>query len=184
MNGKKVYHFTDSAHLPWILSSGVLRASEVKPLGWPADLLWATEDGAKEATATGAYGSHYRSGSVFLVRIELGAEHFFPWPEVMDRLPAWQDKHVNALNTTAREKGSDPSRWWCRDRTVAVGSFLAIHGRTWANGKWDSVDPDLIRTAQHGKNWLGVPFRGKTYLSTQIPATYGRTTYVCANSTA
>jgi hypothetical protein len=51
---QRVYHFTDSAHLPWILSDGELRAGANKIGGYPApEFVWATTEDRGSRTATG-----------------------------------------------------------------------------------------------------------------------------------
>jgi hypothetical protein len=83
-----VYHFTDTARLPWILRSGELRPGANRVGGYPdPDFLWATVDSRGARSASGG-GQGYREGLVRLVRFTLRAEDFEPWPGILRRYPA------------------------------------------------------------------------------------------------
>jgi hypothetical protein len=59
-----VYHFTSTAHLPWIIDAGELRAGANKVGRFPdPDFLWATTCEAGDDTATGNRNdAGFRSG--------------------------------------------------------------------------------------------------------------------------
>jgi len=64
-----LFHHTDCAHLPYILSSGELRPSNYPLLGSPPDVLCATTDPNGDRTAAGGSGAAldaYRQGRLCL----------------------------------------------------------------------------------------------------------------------
>jgi hypothetical protein len=55
----RVYHFTDTARLPWIIQTGELRPDPHRLGGFPADFVWATLNAGGDRTS--AAGLHCRA---------------------------------------------------------------------------------------------------------------------------
>jgi hypothetical protein len=47
-----VYHFTDTARLPWIIETGELQLGSNRIGDFPADLLWATTNSESDLTSS------------------------------------------------------------------------------------------------------------------------------------
>ena len=80
---RTVYHFTDTARLPWILQSGELRPGANRIGGFPhPDFLWATtsERGARSAAAS---MQGFRTGLTRMVRFILHADDFEAWRDMV-----------------------------------------------------------------------------------------------------
>src|SRR5215203_1119572 len=104
-----VFHFTDTARLPWILASGELRPERNRIGGFPdLDFLWATTSPIGDRSAS-CGAQDYREGMTRLVRITLHVEDFEPWPQITARFPAWTADHIRQLESAARQ--SSPQDW-------------------------------------------------------------------------
>src|SRR5262245_7429709 len=114
----KVYHFTDTARLLFILHDGALRPGRNTLGGYPSpEFVWATTDDRGEPSAAGQ--SHAdRAGRTRLVRFTLRATDFEPWPDITASYPAWTPEQIARLERSA-PRGSDPSRWQCRVAPLA-----------------------------------------------------------------
>jgi hypothetical protein len=125
-----VYHFTDTARLPWILRSGELRPGSNKIGELPdPDFLWATTDSRGDLMASSSLQSeHYRSGRARMVRFTLRADDFEPWREVVSRFPAWKTAHVEMLERVAK---SSPVTWCCRTEPLPRSRWVAIDTRSY-----------------------------------------------------
>jgi hypothetical protein len=134
-----VYHFTDTARLPWILSTGELRPGRNAIGKFPSpDFLWATTSDKGDPTAAAGKRA-WREGMTRLVRFTLAAEDFEPWPTVYSRFPQWTPDQVQSLEMTALASGSSPSRWLCRVDPLPADKWLSIETRTY-RGRWQAFD--------------------------------------------
>ncbi|WP_265975497.1 hypothetical protein [Brucella intermedia] len=178
-NQDYVYHFTTSAHLPWIIESGELRQNSVRAGDFPnPDFIWATSDSRGDRTATGAMDGAYRDGALMLVRITLSAADFFPWGSVQSHNPAWQQKHIDALETIAKKHNVNPANWWCRDESLDLAQVVGIHWRSYSNNNWKEFDGSgLSHVQQNGELWRTVNLGGRTFASTKTVGPQGQEAY-------
>lgn len=168
-----LYHYTDTARLPWILRSGELRGAKVPVADLPPqDFLWATssDKGDKSASAMQAY----RSGLTRLVRFTLHRADFEPWRDIVKRFPDWTPKHVEMSEKSAK---SDPTAWWCRSEPPPRSRWLAIDTRSYADNLWRPLDLDVYVEAVEGGKVLGVIVAGKAFYSQQGQQANGRFGY-------
>jgi hypothetical protein len=165
---RAVYHFTDTARLPWILQSGELRPGLTRPKGWPADFLWATKrpelDGTSSASAL--IQSFPVPMGIRAVRIALPAGAFLPWSTVLDRFPEWERRHVDGLEWHARGK-SRPADWMIRAEPLPISEWLLVETRGAADNRWFRLDVAgaLVET---GGNTCGVNIDGYVYTSERM----------------
>jgi hypothetical protein len=114
-----IYHFTDSARLPWILHDGHLNPGRCRLGGFPdPDFLWATTSPRGDRTASGGIGG-YREGVTRLVRITLPLDDFTPWRQAANNHPEWTVDHIYSAGgltrpltyqrTTTRQPASAPT---------------------------------------------------------------------------
>ncbi len=129
----KLYHFSDTSRLPWILHTGELRPGANKAGGFPdPEFVWATVDPLGDMTASVARGDEYMAGKVRHVRFTLAAAAFFPWHEVTARYPQWTPAHVERLRINTKGR-SDPKTWWCCPRPIKVKDCLAVDTKSFRN---------------------------------------------------
>jgi hypothetical protein len=164
-----VYHFTDTARLPWILHSGVLRAGQNRIGGYPADFLWAITD-SRDATSASVGRKGYRKGVVRLVRFTLPAEDFEPWREIVRRMPDWTPKHIEALERTGN---CSPRKWVCRVDPLPRSRWIEIATRSYTDDRWRPFPKDYIPLEGRG-HFLGVVIEGRGYASRQYDRGAGR----------
>ena len=171
-----LYHYTDSARLPWILEAGELQPGRNKIGGFPnPDFIWATTSPHGDRTASGA-SAGYRSGDVFLVRLALSTEDFFPWAEVAERYPQWTSVHRKRLELAAGGK-SDPSNWWCREQPLRLEAIKDIQFRTYSNNIWRAAPRELHEANDGDQRWLGVEHSGMLFMSRQVVGNQGQFGY-------
>jgi|1185.fasta_scaffold127551_2 hypothetical protein len=181
-----VFHFTDTARLPWILASGELRPGRNQLGGFPdPDFLWATTSPIGDRSASGGYQG-YREGVTRLVRITLQAEDFEPWPQITARFPAWTADHSRRLESAARQ--SSPQGWRCRVEPLPRHRWLAIETRTYVDKQWralpldvlpGALDPVAVNMSPSDKV-LGIEIDGQVYCSTQGEGPNGSYSYQVA----
>jgi hypothetical protein len=138
-----VYHFTSTAHLPWILDTGELRPSKITTrLGYPEDFLWATSnpEAARSSQVLHNRVFGYRDGRVWLVRFTLSADHFEPWPQAPKRNPAWEDADIQRIQDGSQ--GDDPAEWRTHCGPLDRADWIAIHARP-CDGEWREVPTGL-----------------------------------------
>jgi hypothetical protein len=131
-----VYHFTDTARLPWILDAGELKpgANAVGDFPEP-EFVWATTCEHGDDTASG--GRHvggYRSGDRWLVRFTLRDEDFELWPDITRNYPAWTASHIARL-----EKRGNPALWRARVGPLPRAAWQAIHVRSYQQPRWEPI---------------------------------------------
>jgi hypothetical protein len=115
-----VYHYTDTARLPWILNSGLLMPGRNQIGGYPdPDFLWATTSPDGDGSAS-ASREAFRSGLTQMVRFVLHTDDFEPWPTIVERSPQWTPDIVAQLENAARGKSSPAEV--CADWEVCGGS--------------------------------------------------------------
>jgi hypothetical protein len=113
----EIYHFTDTARLPWIAAAGELRPGWKQAPDHPLAFLWATANPHGDPTASAfcwdGYHECYLTGNLALVRIALHAEDFKLWSAVPQRFPQWTPEHVHRLKyETGRHLGRKVIRDW------------------------------------------------------------------------
>jgi hypothetical protein len=164
-----VYHFTDTARLPWILKDGWLRPSDNHVI-YPRDFLWATTDerGSRSSSvlAPKTKGA-YCDGRVALVRFTLASEAFIPWPMILDAYPEWTESHRLLLEKTARQMGDTAiENWRCRAEPIGLSCVIAVHAKAYV-GAWKKLEsPASVRVSGH-PDVLGVRIGGRSYFSRQ-----------------
>lgn len=178
-----LFHFTDTARLPWIIAAGELRPGKNKLGGFPdPDFLWATTSPLGDRTSSLPMDA-YRAGAVNLVRLKLSASDFFPWHEVLERSAQWREEHVRALEATARHVGVDPKAWWCRNDALSMAQVQEVHMRTYNNKTWRPVDTAIKSYLIEGTRWLGLECLGGR-VSRQLTHPDGRLEYRIGNIAA
>jgi hypothetical protein len=136
----KIYHFTDTARLPFILDSRKLvpHRDHVEK-GLPStEFLWATSDEHGDRTADAMQRwdeATWCDDNVRLVRITLLPEDFEPWSEIITRCPQWTLEHKKLMESSARAWGVHPSTWQCRMEPLAMERWLAVETRSFL-GSW------------------------------------------------
>lgn len=137
---RELYHFTDTARLPWIIRSGELRPGRNKAGGFPdPDFLWASSLAIGDRSASATTGEAYRDGTVWHVRFTLREEDFFPWSEAPDRFPVWTPEHVTRLEVSGGRMKAHPDTWWCRSDPLPLSRILSIHVRSYQNNRWKLI---------------------------------------------
>ena len=109
-----LFHFTDTARLPWIVASGELRRGDNRLGDYPVDFLWATTSDKGDPTAAWACKrgrKAYREGRSRQVRFTLDREDFAPWRDIVGRFSEWTPKYIATLESSGRKMGADPAAW-------------------------------------------------------------------------
>jgi hypothetical protein len=165
---ERVYHYTDTARLPWILRSGELRprGNQIGDFP-PPDFVWATTSGVGDRSATASMQT-LRAGLTRLVRFVLRASDFEKWPDAVARFPAWTADEISRLERAAQGMSS-PALWRCRTAPLPREAWVAIETRSWTNKQWKALPLDDLQPIEQpdGKT-LGIVIDGTAYLSTQV----------------
>jgi hypothetical protein len=138
-----LYHFTDSARLPWILRDQALKPGSNNIGDFPDDFLWATPDLMGDPTASSAVNpSKYCDGDIAAVRFMLSAADFAPWDEMKASHPRWEPRHIAILESAAVRMGATPrqiAQWQCRTEPRCPRAngwrWSFVHGATRAGGR-------------------------------------------------
>src|SRR3954471_3121924 len=130
-----LFHHSDTAHLPFILSAGELQPSKNRVGNYPEpDFVWATSspdgDGTSTLMMSKAGRDAHRDNVVLRVRIELPQAEFFHWSQVEELYPQWTAEQRAKLETRAAGV-SDPKLWWCRDGYLPVTEATPIFVKDW-----------------------------------------------------
>jgi len=130
----KLYHFTNSARLPWIVGAKELRPDCNQIGGFPSpDFLRATRSQG-DRTASGMQG--YREPVTALVRLTLFAEDFEPWPAITARSPQWTIEHVRRLEAAARVRGQTNFECWrARAEPLPLSRTIRAEATTYTNSR-------------------------------------------------
>ena len=178
-----VYHYTDTARLPWILRDRELRPGRNQYGGFPdPDFLWATTMPIPDATASPAgqkATQALREGRTRLVRFTLRADDFCSWPAIVADYPAWTPGEVRRLEKAAHGK-SNPKHWRCRAEALPRAAWVAVETRGWVDREWRPLDPDaeLVNLGvETGDDCLGVWIGDLAYFSGLIPQANGSVGY-------
>jgi len=132
-----VYHFTDSARLPWTITSGELRPSRTQLGGFPEpNFLWATTYPFGDRTSTAIRRAHLAP----MVRLTLLAEDFVHWRDVPQRFPQWTVEHQRRLERIGQE---DFSRWRVRTLPLPVTSIVKAEASCQAGSRL-SLSPSSL----------------------------------------
>jgi hypothetical protein len=175
----QVYHFTDTARLPFILKSGVLKPGRNKLGGFPdPDFLWATSQDVGDYTACGSQA--YRQGKTRLVRFALNREDFKPWREIVKDYPQWTPFQIERLERAARGR-SNPSDWFCRSGPILSREWLAIDTRDY-HGKWQSFSDRCVTEIDDDPETLSITIGRKIHVSKQIELLGGNLAYSFATA--
>lgn len=139
--GPTLYHFTDTARLPWILAAGELRPSRNRIGGFPREFVWATTNEKGDRTASAAR-DEWCTGLVRRVRFTVRPEDFFPWSEVTQRFPEWTPDQIARLEVSARRLGETAfAGWRCRAEPLPLDRVLRLETKTWS-GPWQELPRD------------------------------------------
>jgi hypothetical protein len=117
----KVYHFTNTVRLPWIILSGELRPSNNRIGGAPPDFLWATTSDSGDRTSSSFLGNDkrvYRAGLVQIIRFTLDGADIAPWRETVAANPEWTSDFVVGLERAAVADG---------ERNITGGGIVDQH---------------------------------------------------------
>ncbi|MBM7483351.1 hypothetical protein ACVWWI_003333 [Bradyrhizobium sp. USDA 3686] len=171
-----VYHFTDTARLPWIIGSGELRPSSNSRRGFPADLLWTTTNPAGDKTASATYAKQlHKDGVIQVVRMTLDADAFGPWREVITGLPGWTEAHLANLEHAAKSAGQDTAAWRCRVAPIRDYDWRDVDAKR-HNENWRRIDATQAYCIGHGLR-RGFVIAGYAYLATQERDGAGNVSY-------
>jgi hypothetical protein len=155
MTGKhKVYHFTNTAHLPLIMASRQLVPTS--EINFPSfDLLWATTKARGDLTVPAVFHRRYEwdhtweCDFVRLVRFTLRAEDFETWLEIATRCSQWTPELIELMKDVASSRGSSYRSWRCRTEPLALERWLAVETKAY-RGPWQPYDyrnPDPVMVA-------------------------------------
>ncbi len=173
-----VYHFSDTARLPWILGSGELRPTDRTHNNFPnPDFLWASI--ADQGCPTAALVNRkelYKSGVIYMVRFTLNAEDFSNWPDLAVTHPDWTAIHIAALNKSGAELGDDPRTWRCRIGPLAKDRWISVHLRSYQNPRWIELPADTATHQSGDIRVVDIPGLG-TFASRQFKNEKGITSY-------
>lgn len=173
-----VYHYSDTARLPWILQDRELRPGRNSLGGFPdPDFLWATTMPIPDATASAggtAALAALKDGRTRTVRFTLRASDFQGWPEITTSLPAWTPSEVRRLEKAART--TSPRHWRCRVDALPCKAWVAVETRGFRDREWSPVDPD-VELIDLGDGALGLWIGELAYFSGQIPQPNGNMGY-------
>jgi len=169
-----LYHFTDTARLPWIIVTGELRPGPNRIGGFPdPDFLWATTNNRGDCTAScrgAASRGAWRSGRTRLVRFTLQQADFEPWSTIRGRYSQWTAEHVFKLEEVARRRGQvDFASWYCRADGLPLSRALSVETRTYA-GSWQSLKGCAHVVFDGRPDMRGILIEGLIYSSTRVPA--------------
>src|ERR1700676_2854472 len=95
----RVYHFTDTARLPWILESGELRVDRGAIAKYPTKFVWATTLHNGDHTCSSLAGDQtpFKRGWHRLVRFTFHSDEFDPWLNIRDH-PEWTPELFDKLD--------------------------------------------------------------------------------------
>jgi hypothetical protein len=177
-----LFHFTDTARLPWILETGELRPGSTRFPGQPPDFLWATTDERGDRTATLSRDA-WRRGDTQLVRFTLARGDFEPWRAVVDRFPEWTEQVTGSLERAAERARSNPDAWWCRVDPLPLSRVLKIQSKAWSSS-WQQFSPTVSRHPVDASTRFVVIGNRRYYSTRRENAEHGRSAYSVSSTTA
>lgn len=179
----KVYHFTDTVRLPWIIQTGELRPDPHRLGGFPSDFLWATLNAAGDRTSAAQSGEAkglYREGLMQIIRITLSGEHFVGWREAINASPDWTADHVAMLERAAVTMGeTGTENWRVHLGPLPISTALAIDAKSYAGGRWVPIptDQEFCVTFADEPGRRGFVIGNMCYFATRDTTPEGRTRY-------
>ncbi|MFG1184394.1 hypothetical protein [Xanthobacter aminoxidans] len=175
--GVPIYHFTSTAHLPWIIESGELRAGRNKIGGFPdPDFLWATSNRYGDRTATAMASPAYRDGKTWAVRLTLDPVGFAHWSIIPGLFAQWTGDQVERLERLAAGK-SDPRDWWCAPGPMPLSCVTVMETRSYRDSSWKRIEPEVTTIWQGGTKWLGVQIGDRQFFSAKCIGPHGQDAY-------
>jgi hypothetical protein len=174
---KALYHFTDTARLPWIADSGELRPGRNRIGGFPdPDFVWATTSEHGDRTAS-ASREAWHSGATLLVRFTVAPDDFMPWHAVPEVFPQWTPQQAARLEAAAQKKGeTDFGKWYCRAEPLPLDRILNCETRTWTK-PWQTLPAFVLRRYRQEPAARSILIDGRTYLSLQTSSMNGAAAY-------
>jgi hypothetical protein len=178
----KVYHFTDTLRLPWIIETGELRPDPHRLGGFPSDFLWATLNDAGDRTSAAQSGDAkrlYREGMMQIVRIALPEEHFVGWREAISASADWSAEHVAMLERAAVTMGeSGIENWRVHLGALPFSTAVAVHAKSYSGGRWLPISANQeYCVAFDEPQRRGFVINNRCYFATRSATPEGRTRY-------
>ncbi len=149
MEDLRLFHYTIGAHLPRIVSDGLLKPSNPFT-GTSLGALWLSTNPLWEGSVA---KSVMREGERHvldkqeiaelgrgLVRFEVrGGDHVCTWPQYIARSGVG-DELVQHLEASGRHRGADPAQWYCALRPIERAEWLGLW--LWDEGpqSWQPVE--------------------------------------------
>jgi hypothetical protein len=177
----KVYHFTNTVRLPWIIHSGGLQPSNNRIGGAPPDFLWATTSDSGDRTSSSFLGNdkaRLSRGPGANHPLPLDGADFAPWREAAAANPEWTAAHVAGLEQTAVcEGGRNIARWHCRPTPLPLTRAIQVHAKSYSGGRWLQIEatPEYCVVGPSGMR--GFVIGNQAYLATRRASTDGRGVY-------
>jgi hypothetical protein len=162
----KIYHFTCTALLPWIIDKNELRPYR-NQIGGPPDHDWLWATTSSEFDPVAADLEAYREQVAALVRLTLSADDFEPWPTIIARLSQSTIEHVRRLEADARAPGQVD--WHARAEPLTLSRIICAEAKTYT-ASWRAIELPCL---QHVNNAAlrGVILDHKIYCSRRIEGT-------------
>ena len=149
---KKVYHFSSSMCLPWIIEAGELRPHREHDVGIGITKhLWCTSDPQGDLTASPFRRIHsppfgdervWRSGRFFLVRFTLSPRDVMTWEEVKQK-SKWTSAQVAELMEDDRKRfgvvGHD-DKWFLRRKPLPLSRVLRTEITSYLTQRWSPIE--------------------------------------------
>lgn len=201
-----LYHFTTSAHLPWIIRDGALAPPPPNYLDAKLgrDFLYATTSphGDKAATAFVAYAADYRAGTTLRVRFAFPGDGWRPWREACEE--EGRTVMLKGLPLYAAHCGENPDNWFVRSDPLSLDDCYGAHVRSYTSHRWVELGAvDLSEAAVIGfettektnlrgadgiplpdGTYFGVHFGRKIYFAERRDFENGVTAYFPASANA
>jgi hypothetical protein len=165
-----VYHFTDTARLPWILESRELRLDHGAIGKYPTKFVWGTtlQNGDRPCASLNGDQKAYRQGWVRLVRFTFASTEFEPWIRIKDH-PDWTPELFDRMEATGKKKGGIPKYWMVRTEPLSIAESIDIETKSYRRGRWEPLARLMIvfKVEDHPEV-RGIVIDGMAYLSAQV----------------
>lgn len=181
-----VYHFTDTARLPWILESGELKVDRGAIGKYPTKFVWATTLGNGDRTCAALNRvSPFKEGLHRLVRFTFRAQDFEPWDNIRNH-PDWTAEVFGKLDQSGRRKGGVTSQWRVRAKPMPIKYAVLIETKT-HKGAWELLQsPWHVIRSEEDPSIRGIAINGLVYRAAQFENEVGAIGYLvippCAES--
>lgn len=164
-----VYHFTDTARLPWIIESGELQVDRGVIGKYPTKFVWGTklQNGDRTCSSLNGDQKALRQEWVRLVRFTFASTEFEPWIRIKDH-PDWTRELFNRMEATGKKKGGITKYWMVRPKPLSITQAIDIETKSY-RGCWEPLTKPwwIIKVEGHPK-MRGIVIEGMTYLSVQV----------------